>query len=240
MKLQDEKIVFLRNTSESWDLFENNDGVHALPKYDSFIMIPTGKVGTFVDYRVVPTYRKDKYYYEASRWATHYAIIVQFLKSDKEYLFVCEDNLQIQEKQISQIETFGVKGGIYLFSNTDKPAQAYILDKYTAEIIRDNTYVFYKNWEEMLFDLKNLDLIKLEQIPILKKIDSSNSMLLHILFIILLFCMIIGLFFMLCPFDSFRSKNVISLTEMLGAKESMICTKGTGMSCLQDSVVSIN
>ena len=83
MRLQNEKVLFIRNTSETWDAFENQDGIQALPKYESFIMIPDGKVGSKIDYRVVPNYRNPKYEAEASRWATHYAAITLFLKSDK-------------------------------------------------------------------------------------------------------------------------------------------------------------
>jgi len=237
MKLQNEKIVFLRNTGDSWDKFENQDGVQALPKYESFIMIPEGKVGSTVDYRVIPKLRQEKYHKEASRWATHFAIIAQFIKSNKDYLFVCEDGLELLEAQISQIETAAKTPGIKILA---PEARAYIVDKETAKIIQDNGYIFYANWEVFLNDMKNLNLINLELILILKKIDSTFTTFFHLFFIVLLFCLALGLFVLLCPLDGFWTKNSISFTEVTTAKEAVVSTKGAGMSCSQDSMLAVD
>jgi hypothetical protein len=237
MKLQNEKIVFLRNTGESWATFENQDGVHALPKYDSFIMIPEGKVGSTVDYRVTPKLRQEKYHKEASRWATHFATIAQFVKSDKMYLFVCEDNIELLEAQIPQIEDMAKTPGIKILAPEGK---AYILDKATAKIIQDNGYIFYANWGQILQDLKNLNLINLETTPILKKIGSTSSILLHIFFIVLLLTLALGIFLLLCPLDGFWTKNTISLAKVTTTKEAVVSAEGTGMSSHQDSMLAVD
>ena len=237
MKLQNEKIVFLRNTGESWAKFENQDGIQALPKYDSFIMIPEGKVGSTVDYRVIPKLRQEKYQKEASRWATHFATIAEFLKSDKMYLFVCEDNTELLEAHIQQIEEAAKTPGIKIFA---PKAQAYILDKETAKIIQDNGYIFYANWEEIISDLNKLNLIKLEEIIILKKIGLTSATLLHIFFIILLLAMATCTFILLCPLDGFWTKNLISLTEVTAAKEAIVGAQGAGVCSHQDSMIAVD
>jgi hypothetical protein len=237
MKLQNEKIVFLRNTGESWAQFENQDGVRALPKYDSFIMIPEGKVGSTVDYRVTPKLRQEKYHKEASRWATHFATIAQFVKSDKTYLFVCEDSIELLEAQIPQIEEVTKTPGIKILAPEGK---AYILDKETAKIIQDNGYIFYANWGQILQDLKNLNLINLETIPILKKIGSTSSILLHIFFIVLLLTLALGIFLLLCPLDGFWTKNIISLTKVTATEETVVSAQGAGVCSSQDSMLAVD
>ena len=237
MKLQNEKIVFLRNTGESWASFENQDGVHALPKYDSFIKIPEGKVGSTVDYRVIPKLRHEKYHKEASQWATHFATIAQFVKSDKEHLFVCEDNIELMEAHISQIEDAAKTQGIKILAHG---AQAYIVDKATAKIIQENAYIFYANWEQILQDLKNLNLINLDEILILKKIGTTSTTLLHIFFIILLLTMALGLFVLLCPLDGFWTKNCISFAEVTTTKEAVMGAERTGMCSHQDSMLAVD
>lgn len=237
MKLQNEKNVFLRNTGESWASFEIQDGIQALPKYDSFIMIPEGKVGSSVDYRVIPKLRVEKHNKEASRWATHFATISQFINSDKDYLFVCEDDIELLESHISQIEVATKTPGIKIIA---PKAQAYIVDKATAKIIQDNAYIFYTNWEQILLDLKNLNLINLEYVPILKKIGTTSSILIHIFFIVLLLAFALGLFVLLCPLNGFWSKNTISLAEVTTAKEAVMSAEGAGMCSHQNSVVAVN
>jgi hypothetical protein len=221
MKLQDEKVIFIRSISETWDVFENQEGIQALPKYDSFIMIPEGKVGSKLDYRVIPNYRKEEYHIEASRWATHYAIICLFLKSDKNYLFVSEDTLGISEWQIPQIEILGEKGGLHLIANTDKPSQAYIVDRTTAKIIQDNAYVFYESFDKMLRDMQKLDLITIELTPVLDSINNYRRYLNHI-FIFLMIAMALGLFYMLCPIYSLGTKNCVGFAEVFTAKETIV------------------
>jgi hypothetical protein len=237
MKLKDEKIVFLRSTGEIWDDFETQDGVHALPKYDSFITIPDGKIGSLVDYRVIPTLRNEVNYTDASRWATHYAVIADFLKSKKSHMFVCEDTLELPENTVNQIEQL-TPSGIKLLANSEKPTQAYILDRTTAKIIQENAYIYYVDFDTMLQHMYALKLIDLEHIPLLKKRPNQtqiNNLILAVLVLFFLIC----IFVMLCPLNGFCwSKDVISLSEMLTPEISSMRTEGAGMSSFQDTVTT--
>jgi hypothetical protein len=203
MKLQNEKIIFLRNNSESWEIFQEQDGVQALPKYESFIMIPEGKIGTKVDYRVIPSLRTEKNQADASRWATHYAIISRFLKSNKEYMFVCEDTIELLENKISIIENLIEKNTIILLADSKNPSQAYILDRDIAKIIQQNAYIYYTTWDKMLYDMKDLGLINLKNTPILSKYNSLNKYWYEYLFLIVLVLFMLFIFNMLCPFNGF-------------------------------------
>ena len=239
MKLQNEMIVFIRKDAESWANFELQDGVQALPKYDLCIMIPEGKVGSVTDYRVLPSLRQEKFHKDASRWATHYAILTKFLQSQKTTLFVCEDELELFESYITQIET-AAKGGIQLLSATETPSQAYIIDRDTAKIIQENAYTFYANLDVILNDLQKLKLIQTTQLPILKKLQSPSQTLLNLGFFALLFLAFVGLFLMLCPLNSFITKDSVSLSEVLAPEETIVGTQGAGVSSLQNSVVPVN
>lgn len=239
MKLKDEKIIFLRSTGEIWDNFEAQDGVHALPKYDSFITIPDGKIGSLVDYRVIPTLRNESNYTDASRWATHFAIISEFLKSKKSRMFVCEDTLELAENTVNQIEQLNPEG-IKLLANSEKPSQAYILDRHTAKIIQENGYIYYVNFDNMLQDMHKLQLIALEHIPLLKK-RTNQTQIYNLILAALVLLFILCIFVMLCPLNGFcRSKDVICLSEMLTTEETSISAEGAGMGCLQDTVVTSN
>jgi hypothetical protein len=237
MKLQDEKIVFIRNTGTSWSNFEKSDAVISLPKYDAFIMIPTGKIGSQIDYRVIPSMRKRENEKAAARWATHYAILSQFLDSDKKYLFVCEDDLELKSNHIILIENFN--SGILLLADTDMPAQAYIIDKPTAKTIITQSYIFYTNWDTMLIDMKNLNLIELTIQPVIKR-SWDYTLFFEICFILLLLAASICMFFMLCPLNSFRSKNSISLTEVLTTEEPIVCTEWAWVSSHQNTVIDVD
>lgn len=235
MKLQNEMIVFIRKDAESWTKFEVQDGVQALPKYEMYIMISDGKVGSVTDYRVLPSLRQEKYYKEISRWATHYAILTKFLQSQKTTLFVCEDDLELSESHIAQIET-ATKGGVHLLAGTETPSQAYIIDRETAKIIQANAYTFYANLDVILNDLQKLKLIQTTQLPILKKLQAPSQTLLDFGFFALLVFAFIGYFFMLCPLNSFITKDCISLGEVLATEETIVGAQGAGVSSLQNSM----
>ena len=165
--LQNQKIIFLRNVSDNWDRFSNQDGVHALPKYTMYNMVPEGKVGTEIDYRVIPTLRNKNHRKEASRWATHFVAISQFLEQkEADYLFVCEDSIELQESQIKQIEQSLKTPGLTILS---EDASAYTMDKAAAKIIQQNAYIYYNTWQNILRDIKTLNLIEVKEDLILKK-----------------------------------------------------------------------
>jgi len=233
----DAKVVFLRNTTESWAQFENQDGVTELPKYEYFIMIPTGKVGKTVDYRVLPSLRTAENEAEASRWATHFAVLALFLKSDKSQLFVCEDSITLNASDISKIEKIAESPGLHILA---PKAKAYIIDKETAKIIVENTYLYYANWDIILDDLHKLNLINKTQTLLLKKMPESYAWLYSYLFLALLLLASIGLFYMLCPFNSFYTKKVVSLAEVLTTEEPVMSTEGTGVSSHQDTMIDVD
>lgn len=238
MMLQtDTKVVFLRHTSESWTNFEIQDGVTELPKYEYFIMIPTGKVGKLVDYRVLPILRTAENEAEASRWATHFAVLALFLKSDKSRLFVCEDSITLNTSNIPQIEKIATEPGLHILA---PKAQAYIIDKETAKIIVENAYLYYANWDIILDDLHKLKLISKTQTPLLEKMPNSYTWLYNYLFIVLLLLACIGLFYMLCPFNGFYTKKVVSLAEVLTTEEPIMSAEGTGVSSHQDTVINVD
>lgn len=238
MKLQNEKIIFLRSNGETWAIFQEQDGVQALPKYESFIIIPEGKVGSKVDYRVIPTLRTEKNHIDASRWATHYAIISTFLRSNKEYMFVCEDTIEIPESKITNIENLIEKGGMIVLADSEKPSQAYILDRPTAKVIQENAYIYYTTWDKMLYDMKDLGIINLKNVPILSKYNGLSKHFYDYLFLIVLVLFALCIFNMLCPFNGFsNSKNCISFIEMSTVEEPIV----NALVCsLQNNMVSID
>lgn len=231
------KVVFLRNTTESWAQFEIQDGVTELPKYEYFIIIPTGKVGKLVDYRVLPSLRTEENESEASRWATHFAVLALFLKSDKSYLFVCEDAIELNANSIPQIEKIAESPGLHILA---PKAQAYIIDKLTAKIIVENAYLYYARWDIILDDLHKLNLINKTQNHLLKKVPESYTWLFEYLFIVLLLLTGIVLFYMLCPFNGFFTQNLISLAEVLTPKEAVVSAEGAGVSSHQDTVINVD
>jgi hypothetical protein len=238
MMLQtDAKVVFLRNTAESWAQFEIQDGVTELPKYEYFIMIRKGKVGKTVDYRVLPSLRTEENEAEASRWATHFAILALFLKSEKSHMFVCEDSITLNATDISKIEKIAESPGLHILASK---AQAYIVDKETAEIILENAYLYYASWDIILDDLQKLNLINKTQTPLLEKMPDSYTWLYNYLFIVLLLLACIGLFYMLCPFNGFYTQKVVSLAEVLTTEESVMSAEGTGVSSHQDTMINVD
>lgn len=222
MILQNEKIVFIRNNVESWDVFENQDGIVALPKYESIMNICKNTIGNKTDIRVATHLRYDKHKIDAARWATHVGILHRFLKSDKNYLFVCEDDRILNESDIKSIEEFGAKGGLQLLACDSKKSKAYIVDKPTSKIITEHTYLFYTDLDNILEDIKKLNLIHVEYNSLIKKRVEFNSVLINLLFIFNILLFGLGIFYMLYPFNGFRAKNLISLTKMFTAKEAIV------------------
>jgi hypothetical protein len=220
MILQNEHIVFIRNTAESWDMFENQDGIVALPKYESIMMISKQNIGNKTDIRVASHLRYDKHKIDAARWATHLGILHSFMKSNKNYLFVCEDDRVLNESDIKSIEDFGRKGGLQLLACDSKKSKAYVIDKSTAKIITENTYLFYTDLDNILEDIKKLSLIHIEYNPLLQKKEVINSSLVNLIFVFFVLFLGLGIFYILCPFNSFSTKNLICLTKMFTSKEA--------------------
>lgn len=221
------QTVFIRNSPETWDLFEAQDGVAQLPNYDSYIMIGKDKVGSVVDYRVVPRYRRAA---EASQWCTHYAILSLFLKSKKAHLFLCEDTLELTEESVRQLNK---QEGIMLLA--DK-AKAYIIDRAAAKIIIDNCYTFYESLYAMFIDIQRLGLVHIEEKPMLKKIKDYNVYF-NVSLALFIICMLLIIYSLLTPNNRFQTSLLqysVSLAEMPTVEEAVVSAQGTGMSSLQD------
>ena len=186
-------------------------------------MVPEGKVGTEIDYRVIPTLRNKNHRKEASRWATHFASITQFLEQkESDYLFVCEDSIQLPKSQIKQIEQLLKNPGLTILSND---GSAYTMDRAAAKIIQQNAYIYYDTWQNILHDLKTLNLIEVKEDFILTKISKpfiDFDLLIIGLFTLLLLLIVTGLYIMSSPFNGPQSKNLIGFTKMFGPKESIM------------------
>jgi len=215
MVLQNEQIIFVRTDPELWDFFTNQDGVHALPKYTYVIKSSEGKICSLVDSRVIPECRNSKHASKAANWLTHLSIMEQFVKSDKQFLFVCEDSILLNESNIQHIEASSKKGLVLL---ADK-VKAYIVDKDTASIIVKNSYVYYDDFAKVLEDMKQLNLITLNDSVFLKPRINIDSTIMNIVFILLLLSFSAGIFYMLCPFYSSSTKNFIGLAKVFTTKE---------------------
>jgi len=218
MVLQNEQIIFVRTDPELWDFFTNQDGVHALPKYTYIIKSSEGKICSLVDSRVIPECRNSKHASKASNWLTHLSIMEQFVKSDKQFLFVCEDSILLNESDIQRIEVSSKKGLVLL---ADK-AKAYIVDKYTASIIVKNSYVYYDDFAKVLEDMKQLNLISLNHSMFLKTRTAISPIIMNIVLVLFLLFFSAGIFYMLCPLYRPSTKNFIGLAKVLTTKESIM------------------
>jgi len=219
------ETVFIR--TETWDLFEAQDGVALLPNYESFNMISS--VGSITDYRVVPRYRGIQE--KASQWSTHYAIISRFLKSNKTHLFICEDTLELTEENVSQIKQLKQEGVVLL----DQTAKAYIIDRKAAQTIIDNCYTFYESLHAMFMDMQSLGLVKIEEKLILQKIKDYN-LYFNVATALFIICMLLIILALFNPNDWFQTssnQHGISLAEMPTAEEAVMSTEGAGMSGCQ-------
>jgi len=221
------ETVFIR--TETWDLFEAQDGVAQLPNYESFNMISS--VGSITDHRVVPRYRDAHSSTNASQWSTHYAIISRFLKSNKTHLFICEDTLELTEENVSQIKQLKQEGIVLL----DQTAKAYIIDRKAAQTIIDNCYTFYESLHAMFMDIQKLGLAHVEEKLILQKIKDYN-LYFNVATALFIVCMLLIILALFKPTDWFQTgsnQHSISLAEMPTAEEAVMGTEGAGMSGCQ-------
>ena len=221
MNIQDAQVVVIRNNIQTYDLFEAQSGIMALPKREFYNMINEGVVGHTFDNRVSPDKRNPKYYKAASRWATHHAILSLFVKSNHDWLFLIEDSRALSEDMLKTIEEL-VKPGLNLFS---PDASCYAVDKITAKIITRNIEYFYAPFEESLEDVEKLKLMDIHRHDIVKKFN-SYSLWFSYLPLFCGFLLALFLFFMLCPYDRFFTEGSVRLAKMLGSKEAVVSGKG--------------
>jgi len=221
MKIQEEQIVIIKNDIQTFDLFEEQSGIKALPKREIYSMIPAGRIGGSSDVRVSPNQRTSANHAAASRWATHHAILSIFIKSNFNWLLLIEDTCTFSESSIEQIEKT-VGSGITLLNEN---ATAYIVDKLTAKSIIENIGSFYAPLHTSLQDVEKLGLIRINNLYILEPFK-PNTLLYYYLPLFLGFVLAMCLFFMLCPYDRFFTKKGISLSKMFASEEAVVSGKG--------------
>ena len=221
MKIQEQQVVIIKNNINTFEAFEQQSGIMALPKREVFSMIEPGRVGGRFDTRVSPDKRNAANYLAASRWATHSALMGLFIKSDYEWLLIIEDSCAVPHTLLETIES-SVKPGLNIYSDT---ATIYVVDRLTAKSIVKNISMFYAPYETMLDDMEKLKLIEVHKTPIATKFNTYTQ---FISYLPLLFGLLLALllFFMLCPYDRFFTKNGISLTKMFGTEEAAVSGKG--------------
>jgi len=221
MKIQEQQVVIVKNNIDMFESFTQQAGIMALPKREVFTMIQPGRVGGRFDTRVSPDKRNSTNYEAASRWATHSALMGLFIKSDYTWLLIIEDSCAVPLTVLETIEA-NVKPGLNMFSDT---ATIYVVDRLTAKSIVKNTSMFYAPYETMLNDMEKLNLITVHRTPIVAKFNTYTLLYSYLPLLFGLF-LAIFLFFMLCPYDRFFTKNGISLSKMFGPEEPIISGKG--------------
>jgi hypothetical protein len=221
MKIQEQQVVIIKNNINTFESFAQQAGIMAMPKREVFTMIDSGRVGGRFDIRVSPDKRHESNYAAASRWATHSALMGLFIKSDYEWLLIIEDSCAVPLSLLETIEV-SVKPGLNMFSDT---ATIYVVDRLTAKSIVKNTSMFYAPYETMLDDMEKLNLITVHRTPIVSKFTTYTYMYSYIPLMCGIF-LALFLFFMLCPYDRFFTKNGISLTKMFGPEEAVVSGKG--------------
>ena len=213
MNLQRESVVLIKNRQMPQD---ESAGVQDLPKRTIYVCLPEP---TEFDHRAVPEFKDAP---GRGRWITHLAIIELFLMSTANWLFVIEDDVNLESEDIKRIEDEATQGLILLTND----ASAYVLDKPTARTIIDQNRLFYGPLSQVFQDLKQLGLIELKSPFLLEKIKPNRLWQ----YLPLVLSAISAFFILLGPAYRFFTQGRITLTEVLGAEESAIGGQGTGMS----------
>ena len=148
--------------------------------------------------------------------------------STANWLFVIEDDVNLESEDIKRIEDEATQGLILLTND----ASAYVLDKPTARTIIEQNRLFYGPLSQVFQDLKQLGLISLSQPFLLEKIKPNRLWL----YSPLILTTAAALLILFGPAYRFFTQNSITLTEVLTAKESAIGGQGTGMSTHQHNL----
>jgi hypothetical protein len=92
------------------------------------------------------------------------------------------------------------------------------MDRETAQIILDNSLIYYTPLPQLLEDLKKLNLIKIEKALQLNKIQTFNYIPILLFFLFLIFFILLIFY----PFYSPFAKRLIGLTKVLTPKIPMV------------------
>jgi hypothetical protein len=205
----DLEVICIKTNDESWDTFNENTVIKGFPKRIDIHLFKEGLLGTRFDTNVEPSKRYPKFYKDISRWATHLFCIGKFVKeSEKQYLFVCESDLNVEEIQVANKTVVSY----------DERARAYSIDRETARVIIENSLIYYTPFPKLLEDLEKLNLIKIEKTPYFNKIQTF-SYIPVVLFVLFLIFFILLIFY---PFYIPYTKRLIGLAEVLNFDKSSL------------------
>lgn len=208
MELQNQTVFCIKIQNDLWDSFNTNVNIKSLPKRIDISLLEEGILGHQFDTKVEPSKRNPKFYKDIANWATHLFCLGKFLKEhDTEWLLVIESTIDLEVIDKA-------KPGITLF---DERAKSYLIDRTTAQSVVDNSLIYYDSFRNTLEDLKNLELININNSTQFKKIG-QNPFYIYLPFILLFIASIL----IIAPFYSELTKNFIRLTKMARSKETMV------------------
>ena len=165
MILQDNTVICIKTNEETWDLFNSNYYVKEIPKRKQLLLLKEGIMGHIFDINVVPQFRKPEYYKSISFWASHIMALTSFVKEEtSEWLLVIESDVDLG--YIHEPE----KGFTLLSSD----ARSYIVDRDTANIIINNSLVYYDSFLQTVKDMGALHLIEYREATILFPLHKKN------------------------------------------------------------------
>ena len=208
MIIQDQTVICIKTNDEAYDIFNDNYYVKELPKRQIIPLFKEGLLGHIFDTNVAPEFRKPEYYKSISSWATHMMAISKYVNEEK------NDWLLVIENQVDLGNINEPKKGITLLAPN---SSAYIVDRETATKIVENSVIYYDSFLNMLQDMKNLDLINLNEDIVFTEIK-ENLFYKYLPFILLL----LFAFMLFGPLYSIFSKSFIGLTKMSGTEETSI------------------
>lgn len=165
MFLTKEKVICIKSNppAETWDYFNDKTEIINLPKRENVLAYPIGTLGSKFDYLIEPSCRTAANKPEIAKWATHMSIIANFLEGKNDWLFVVEDNINVNDLT-SIVNT----PGLTLF---DSNAGCYLIDRNTAKAIQDNSRIYYAPLTQVFQELAKLQIIHINpsiEFPIIK------------------------------------------------------------------------
>jgi len=214
MILQDQTVICIKTDEETWDLFNDNYYIKELPKRQQLQLLKEGLLGHIFDINVASQFRKVEHYKSISLWATHMMALSKFVKEETtDWLVVIEN--QVNLEQIHEPE----RGFTILAQN----AAAYIVDRHTAEIIIDNSLIYYDTFLKTIKDLNGLGLITIHETKTPFSKLQKNKLYFYLPFILVLLFALIVLF---SPLYSILTKGLVGFAKMTGTEEAMMSGKG--------------
>lgn len=207
MFLNKETVICIKSNppAETWDYFNDKTEIINLPKRETVLAYPIGTLSSKFDYLVEPSCRISVNQAEIAKWATHMSIIGNFLNGKTDWLFVSEDNINVND-----LTTIVNKQGLTLF---DSNAGCYLIDRITAKAVQDNSRIYYAPLTQVFKELAKLEIIKINpsiEFPIIKH---------PFLFTFMLFFFVV-LFFLACLYIVFSPSSAKTVLETMKSIQS--------------------